>query len=332
MSKLASPQEKTLFQAEQAPSLSGQDKYRERDTGGRLNLVDVNQSGTHYGHENFSQQSRHRLTRWEQIRIEAVSRPLKIQSDLSRGTNSSKVGVIIIGKNETNTISDVLSQVIEIEREFDGGLLKLFVDDCSTDDTLTKAMEFDFTILRHEASLGIGGAIKTGYYFFKKYRPEIVVQMDSDGEHPVSAIKSLVDGINDKDLDIVVGSRYFNGNLPETATLKIIGVKTLSTIMRIISFGGNMVSDTVSGFRAIKTSRIDDILFISEKNWAIEFALRALRNRVRMGEIPVPYTFRKYGESQFKSPKSYIKYVMNLIKQIIWATSTNEVMQTESPK
>lgn len=256
------------------------------------------------------------------VRVSSLLNPIRIQSDFERSVTESKIGVLVIGKNETNTIKDVLSDIVKVERDFSGGFIKVFIDDGSTDDTLAKAMDFDFTIFQHSESLGIGGAIKSGYYFFKKYRPEIIVQIDSDGEHPANGIPLLVNAIRNNNLDIAIGSRYYNGNLPSTSILKILGVKILSGFFRLISFH-NRITDVVSGFRAFRSTCINDLFFISERNWAIEFALRAIKNRKRIGEIPVKYSFRKYGHSQFKSPRSYLKYGINIIHQMINSINDN---------
>lgn len=261
---------------------------------------------------------------FDQIRISSLLNPIKLQSDFGGRIGNSRVGILVIGKNETNTIKKVMSGIEELENKFEGGFLKLFVDDSSTDDTLSKALDYDFTILKHKESLGIGGAIKTGYYFFRKYKPEIVVQIDSDGEHPVKSIPYLIQTLLEENLDVVIGSRYLNGNLPSTSIIKIMGVKTLSLAVRTMSPGLN-ISDVVSGFRAFRTTCIDDIFFSSEKNWAIEFALRVIRNKNKLGEIPVEYSFRKHGISQFKSPQSYLNYGMNIIKQVIRSANKNDL-------
>lgn len=252
----------------------------------------------------------------DRVRITSLLNPIKIQSFFETRISESKIGILVIGKNENSTIRDVLSEIIKIEQNFPEGFLKVFIDDGSSDDTLLKAKEFDFTIFQHSESLGIGGAIKSGYYFFKKYRPEIIVQIDSDGEHPVSGIPLLLNAIKENSLDVAIGSRYYNGNLPNTSVLKILGVKLLSFFFKLISPRYN-ITDVVSGFRAFRSNCIEDLFFLSEKNWAIEFAVRAIKNKRRIGEVPVKYSFRKFGQSQFKSPRSYLKYGINVIRQLI---------------
>lgn len=252
----------------------------------------------------------------DRVRITSLLNPIKIQSSFERRISESKIGILVIGKNETNTIKDVLSDITLTEQSFPGGFIKVFIDDGSTDDTLSKAMNFDFTIFQHSKSLGIGGAIKSGYYFFKKYRPEIIVQIDSDGEHPVASIPDLINAIKNNNLDVAIGSRYYNGNLPNTLFVKILGVKLLSLFFKLISPSYN-ISDVVSGFRAFRSNCLDNLFFISEKNWAIEFAIRAIKKKRRIGDVPVKYSFRRFGHSQFRSPRSYLKYGINVFRQLI---------------
>ena len=177
-------------------------------------------------------------------------------------------------------------------------------------------MERDFTVVSHSDSLGIGGAIRTGYYFFRDLHLDVIVQMDSDGEHPASHIMEMVRTLEERSLDVVIGSRYYNGITPQTSRLKITGVRTISNIFKILA-PKYYVADIVSGFRVVRGDSLNKIHFVSDKNWAIEFLLRVVRSKLSIAEIAVPYRYSNHGESQFTSPKSYISYSINIFKQLI---------------
>ena len=227
-----------------------------------------------------------------------------------------KFGVVIIGKNEAETVQGVLRKLTSAENSIHGNFFNVFVDDGSTDGTLAKVMEFNVSAISNKRSLGIGGAIKKGYEFLKYFSPDYIIQLDSDGEHPAEYLRDLIAPLENNESDIVIGSRYCSGRNPVTSPLKIIGAKLLTLGFTFINsrYG---VKDVASGFRAFRYEYLDKVKFLSNYNWAVEFLIRAIKGNLRIKEIPVPYHFRKHGVSQFNSPLHYARYFLNIFKQFV---------------
>ncbi len=240
---------------------------------------------------------------------------VKLQ-EMKTGHQLPKFGVVIIGKNEAETVQDVLRKLIYSENGISGSFFNVFVDDGSTDSTLAKAMEFNISAISNKRSLGIGAAIKKGYEFLKHFNPDYIIQLDSDGEHPAEYLRDLIAPLENNESDIVIGSRYCSGRNPVTSPPKIIGAKLLTLGFTFINsrYG---VKDVASGFRAFRYEYLDKVKFLSNYNWAVEFLIRAIKGNLRIKEIPVPYHFRKHGVSQFNSPLHYARYFLNIFKQFV---------------
>jgi len=61
----------------------------------------------------------------------------------------------------------------------------------------------------------------------------------------------------------------------------------------------------------------------AESNFAIELALRAAKNRLKITEIPTKSEKRIFGQSQFHKIERFLIYNINAITQIINANVRN---------
>jgi len=75
-----------------------------------------------------------------------------------------------------------------------------------------------------------------------------------------------------------------------------------------------------SGYRGVRTEKLDSILFVSESNFAIELALRAGKAGLKIMEIPTIADTRIHGLSQFHKIERFFLYNLNAIRQIFNAS------------
>src|SRR5665647_2745070 len=137
----------------------------------------------------------------------------------------------------------------------------IVVDDGSTDRTAAVARKAGAEVIVHEVNMGKGRALKTG--FEAAAGADIIVTMDSDGQHDPAEIPKLVILIIEEDADMVNGSRYLNGVDKNTPAYRRIGQTVLDGFTNINS--GLKITDSQSGFRAFAASTIDlSLIHISE--------------------------------------------------------------------
>lgn len=85
----------------------------------------------------------------------------------------------------------------------------IVVDDGSTDRTAEIAERAGVRVIRHRVNKGYGAALKTG---IRAARGDVIVMMDSDGEHDAAYIQALLDALPENEM--VVGARGKGSHAP----------------------------------------------------------------------------------------------------------------------
>jgi len=154
-----------------------------------------------------------------------------------------KIYIVIPAYNEATIIQNVIAEIKNTGYEN-----IIVIDDGSFDNTYEKAGEIEnITVLRHKINRGKGAAAKTGIEAAKLLGADIIVTMDSDGQHDPKNIENLVDPIINEKFDAVLGTRLIN---PKGMPLhKILHNKIANLITWYLY--GLWVTDSQSGFRAV---------------------------------------------------------------------------------
>jgi len=150
----------------------------------------------------------------------------------------NKVSAIIPAYNEEQNISSLIQRIklIDCIDEI------IVVDDGSVDDTSGIANKEGARVIRHPYNIGNGAAIKTGAMHSNG---EILVFLDSDGQHPPEAIPELLKYIDE--FDMVVGSR---NNKNDVSRFRSFGNFLLKKLAEFLS--DHKIMDLTSGFRVVK--------------------------------------------------------------------------------
>ena len=164
----------------------------------------------------------------------------------------------------------------------------LVIDDGSTDRTADVAELAGAEVIRHHHNMGKGAALKTG--FAAANGADIVVTLDTDGQHDPAEIPKLTAPILAGEADMVNGSRYLNGVDTDTPVYRRIGQTVLDKATNLGS--GLKITDSQSGFRAYAGSAIQAFKFRNagfgiESEMLTDAAFAGLR--VKEVEIGVRY-------------------------------------------
>ncbi len=146
----------------------------------------------------------------------------------------------------------------------------IVVDDGSHDRTAELAKLAGAEVLIHPTNLGKGAALKTG--FTSLNGSDVIVTIDADGQHDPADIPRLIEPILRGEADMVIGSRYLNGNKKDTPLYRRLGQKVLDTATNLDS--GLNITDSQSGFRAF-AARIKDVFKFRQNGMAIESEMLA---------------------------------------------------------
>ncbi len=171
-----------------------------------------------------------------------------------KGGNYMPITVIIPALNEEISIG---SMVIKTKKYANHVIV---VDDGSTDNTAEIAQIAGADVIRHYKNKGKGEALKTGFHAACQNGTKIIVTIDADGQHDPSEIPKVIEPILSREFDMVIGSRYLNGN--SIPLYRRFGQKILDRATNMNS--GIFVTDTQSGFRAFAINTVS--VFRFEKN------------------------------------------------------------------
>lgn len=163
--------------------------------------------------------------------------------------------------------------------------LVVVVDDGSIDATGEIAEALGAYVVRHPENKGYGAALKTCFDTAKKLNADQMVIIDSDGQHDPAEIPRLFKPLNGE-IDIVIGSRFCDGNDQNIPAYRKAGMKVLDTATNFA--GGINVSDSQSGYRAYGKRAIEAIR-ISGKGMSAgsEILLQIKDYDLKFKEVPI---------------------------------------------
>lgn len=142
------------------------------------------------------------------------------------------------------------SQIVPvIERARQYVEVVLVVNDGSRDDTAARAADAGALVLSHRINLGKAAALKTGCEAALKLGADVIVLMDSDGQHRAEDIPRVLEPILKGEVDVVVASRSGGGKMP---LIRHLGNRALEAAIRLL-FRVN-IKDIQSGFRSFRSS------------------------------------------------------------------------------
>ena len=159
--------------------------------------------------------------------------------------------VIMPARNEAGRVGAVIRAV----RQALPAASVVVINDDSTDQTRAEALAAGAILLPHVVNLGYGAGLETGYLYALNNGCDVVLQMDSDGQHLASELPRLLAPIAEGRADIVIGSRYLaaDGAYP-APWLRRCGQRFFALILRACT--GLRLTDPTSGFQALSRKAI----------------------------------------------------------------------------
>ncbi len=213
--------------------------------------------------------------------------------------------------NEEKTIAHV---VLGAQKHTDAVVV---CDDGSTDLTGEIARRLGAVVIRHERNLGYGAALQSLFEWAREFKADVLVTLDSDGQHNPAEIPRLVKPIEDRVAEVVLGSRFLdkNGSV-EMPAYRQLGVKVITKLSN--GSGKNGVSDAQSGFRAYSRLAMEQLSTLSENGMSASIELLRAVNKSGLNICEVPISC-KYAQNvgTKTSTKNPVSHGVNLLFSII---------------
>ena len=212
--------------------------------------------------------------------------------------------IIIPAFNEEENLGHVLRRV---PTEVCGLTSKIVViSDGSTDGTVEVAQEGGAWTAEHPINCGQGMALTSGYRCATVRRARYVVTLDGDGQYRPEEIERLLRPIMDGRADIVSGSRalgFYEQRFTRHHVIRSVGIHFFNFILTMMV--GRKITDSASGFRAVRTECLQGLTFIQEQFHSSEFLIECLKHGLRFEEVPVSFLRRLSGTSKKPRPLQY---------------------------
>lgn len=187
-----------------------------------------------------------------------------------------KTVAVIPAYNEERHVGNVIR---ETKKYVDSVIV---VDDGSKDGTMQEAEKAGAKVLRHIVNMGKGFALQTGCDRASE-NADLIVVLDADGQHDTSEIPNLVKALEDGGLDLVIGSRPPNKNMPMIAKFGNWWIHSWFEILFRIK-----TKDTQSGYRAFTAEAYKKIRWHSAGYFVeTESIINASKHKLKYGETPV---------------------------------------------
>jgi glycosyltransferase involved in cell wall biosynthesis len=221
---------------------------------------------------------------------------------------SAGISVIIPSYNEEKTIGSVISETISAMNTQFLPYEIIVVNDGSTDQTGLIASKYKVTLLSNEKNRGKGYSIRKALLYAQG---DIIVTVDSDGEHRPKEIPDLINPLIGG-ADIVSGSRFLGKNPHATTKLNLMGNLFFNTA--IFALTGRRVTDSQTGFRAIKRDVLEQLNLVSNGyEIETEITVKSLRNGYSFKESPITCERRVHSVSKVQLVRDGARILKTII-------------------
>ena len=214
--------------------------------------------------------------------------------------------VVLPTYNEAENIIGMLTLVLASELRPD----VLVVDDSSPDGTAALVTQCAagcpgrVRLLVRAGKEGLGAAYRAGFAEAVRLGYDVIVQMDADGSHPVTALQAMAEQLG-RGADVVIGSRYVPGG----------GVSDdWPWYRKALSRGGNLyartllslpVRDLTGGFKMWRSATLAKLdlgrCAAAGYGFQIQTTLAAIDAGARVCEVPILFRERAYGVSKMSN-------------------------------
>jgi len=220
------------------------------------------------------------------------------------------ITAVIPAYNEEKTIAKVVEGARKHVAEV------LVIDDGSEDGTTKQAMNAGARVIRIPRNQGKGNALSIGLTTAALNGSDVVVCLDSDGQHDPDDIPKIVRPIIDGRADMVIGSRYLDAQSKELIpAYRRMGQGVLTFATNL----GNPVSitDSQSGYRAFKKDALMSFDYV-QTGMGIESEMvrSAVKSGLRIEEVPITAKYEGLDTSTLKPGTHGMSVLGSIIREI----------------
>lgn len=192
----------------------------------------------------------------------------------------------------------------------------IVVNDGSKDNTEKIALSKGVVVLNHIINRGQGAALRTGNEYALRHGADIIVHFDADGQMMAKDIKDMIAPIENKEVDVTIGSRFLGKeaiDMPKSKKLTLF----LGKLFLKLFYGVNL-TDSQCGFRALSRKAAERIEIKEDRaEHASEILIQIFKRKIKYKEMPVTIKYTEFSKKYTQHGKfsllSGIKIALRLI-------------------
>jgi glycosyltransferase involved in cell wall biosynthesis len=234
---------------------------------------------------------------------------------VEQDSQSPGISVVLPVFEEAEAIADVIQEIADRLNDLGQEFEILAVDDGSKDGTaevldgLRQRLGGHLRVARHVYNKGNGAALRTGA---RLARGDVVVYMDSDGQHQASEIPKLLDRI--PPFDLVIGAR---DHRYKSAWHRKLANRFYNRFASWLS--KSQVTDLTSGFRAMRRKPLQHFLPLYPSGFSTPttITLSFLKAGYNVTYVPVEVRRRRKGSSKISLWRDGSTFVLIILRMIM---------------
>lgn len=223
------------------------------------------------------------------------------------------VSIVILAYKEEDNLKLLLPQIKEniekVEKDYEIVVIDTAEPLDNTED-VCKEQNARYVNQRYPS---FGGAFRTGIEEAKK---DCFLILDGDGSHNPKYIPDIVNKFISEKCDVVIGSRYVKGGKTNDSKTSIIMSHILNMVFRIVL--GINAKDISTDYRIYRTKALKAVELKCQNYDVLQEVLIKIKlnngNRLKVGEVPIEFNKRIYGESKRK----LIPFIMSYLKTLFY--------------
>eukprot|EP00842_Homolaphlyctis_polyrhiza_P004218 jgi/Hompol1/4798/HPOL_003908-RA len=243
---------------------------------------------------------------------------------MARDASTRKYSVLLPTYNERQNLPIIVWLLVKTFTESKLDYEIIIIDDNSPDNTIEVAEQLqrvygkDNIVLRpRPGKLGLGTAYVHG---IQHATGDFVIIMDADMSHHPKFIPKFIELQMKHDYDVVTGTRYVAGGGVHGWDLRRKLTSRVANYLASVLLNPG-ISDLTGSFRLYKKHVLAELIKLNKSKgyvFQMEMMVRARQLKYSVGEVPITFVDRVFGESNFGAGEivSYLNGMWNLFLDI----------------
>lgn len=226
---------------------------------------------------------------------------VEIERQMNEQDSKTDVTIILPAYNEEQSIGATVQSIRRLHPDFE----VLVIDDGSTDNTRSVALQAGALVYSHPYNIGNGAAVKTG---LRMASGRWAIMMDADGQHKPEYIAQLL--ANKDTFDMVVGART---SASSTHLHRNIANKIYNWLASYVT--KFKIEDLTSGFRLVRTDTAKQFLYLLPNTFSYPstITIAYLRSGRTIKYLPIESP-QRVGKSKIKLLQDGVRFLLIITK------------------